>query len=80
MLAAPKTWMPAAIAHRISLCRTDGTLSNRPWRVAVTAQTVAEVHGVTPEEVAAATTATATRAFGIPCTYADDTADAAPGA
>jgi TatD DNase family protein len=39
---------------------------NRPWRVAVTAETVAEVHGVTPEEVAAATTATASRAFGLP--------------
>jgi len=53
---------------------------NRPWRVAVTAQTVAEVHGVTPEAVAAATTTTAIRAFGIPCSYADDSADAAPGA
>jgi TatD DNase family protein len=39
---------------------------NRPGRVAVTAQTVAEVHGLPVEQVAAATTATAVRAFGLP--------------
>jgi TatD DNase family protein len=39
---------------------------NRPGRVAVTAQTVAEVHGVPVEQVAAATTATAARAFALP--------------
>jgi TatD DNase family protein len=38
---------------------------NRPGRVAVTAQTVAEVHGVPVERVAEATTATAARAFGL---------------
>jgi len=41
---------------------------NRPGRVAVTAQTVAEVHGVPVEQVAAATTATAVRAFALPVT------------
>ena len=39
---------------------------NRPGRVAVTARTVAEVHGVPVERVAEATTATAIRAFGLP--------------
>src|SRR5512133_3213908 len=39
---------------------------NRPGRVAVTAQTVAEVHGVPVEQVAAATTATAAEAFRLP--------------
>jgi TatD DNase family protein len=39
---------------------------NRPGRVAVTAQTVAEVHGVPVERVAEATTATAAQAFGLP--------------
>jgi TatD DNase family protein len=39
---------------------------NRPGRVAVTAQTVAEVHGVPVEQVAAATTATAAEAFALP--------------
>jgi TatD DNase family protein len=38
---------------------------NRPGRVAVTARTVAEVHQVPVEQVAAATTATAVRAFGL---------------
>jgi TatD DNase family protein len=38
---------------------------NRPGRVAVTAQTVAEVHGVPVERVAEATTATAARAFAL---------------
>jgi TatD DNase family protein len=38
---------------------------NRPGRVAVTAQTVAEVHGVGVEQVAAATTATAAEAFRL---------------
>jgi TatD DNase family protein len=38
---------------------------NRPGRVAVTARTVAEVHEVPVEQVAEATTATATRAFGL---------------
>ncbi|HET9291692.1 MAG TPA: TatD family hydrolase, partial [Actinomycetes bacterium] len=38
---------------------------NRPGRVAVTARTVAGVHRVPVERVAAATTATATRAFGL---------------
>ena len=38
---------------------------NRPGRVAVTAQTVAEVHGVPVERVAEATTATAAEAFGL---------------
>jgi TatD DNase family protein len=38
---------------------------NRPGRVAVTARTVAELHGVPAEEVAAATTATAAEAFGM---------------
>jgi TatD DNase family protein len=39
---------------------------NRPGRVAVVAATVAQVHGVEPEQVAAATTATAAEAFGLP--------------
>src|SRR6266700_479145 len=37
---------------------------NRPWRVAVTAAAVAEIHGLTQEEVATVTSATASRAFG----------------
>ena len=41
---------------------------NRPGRVAITAQTVAEVHGVGVEEVAASTTATAAEAFGLALT------------
>jgi TatD DNase family protein len=39
---------------------------NRPGRVAVTAQAVAEVHGVPVEQVAAATTTTAAEAFALP--------------
>jgi TatD DNase family protein len=39
---------------------------NRPGRVAVTAQTVAEVHGVPVEQVAETTTASAVRAFALP--------------
>jgi TatD DNase family protein len=39
---------------------------NHPSRVAVTAATVAAVHGVPVEQVAAATTASAVRAFGLP--------------
>ena len=39
---------------------------NHPARVAVTARTVAGLHGVPVEEVAAATTATAARAFALP--------------
>jgi TatD DNase family protein len=39
---------------------------NHPGRVAVTAATVAAVHGVAVEEVAARTTATAARAFALP--------------
>jgi TatD DNase family protein len=39
---------------------------NRPGRVAVTAATVAQVHGVGVDQVAAATTATAARTFGLP--------------
>jgi len=39
---------------------------NRPWRVAVTAETVAAVHRTTVDEVARATTATAVRAFRLP--------------
>ena len=39
---------------------------NRPGRVAVTARTVAEVHGVPVQQVAAATTATAAEAFRLP--------------
>jgi TatD DNase family protein len=38
---------------------------NRPGRLPVTAKTVAEVHGVPVEQVAAATTATAAEAFGL---------------
>jgi TatD DNase family protein len=38
---------------------------NRPGRVAVTAQTVADVHGVPVERVAKATTATAAEAFRL---------------
>jgi TatD DNase family protein len=38
---------------------------NHPGRVAVTAATVAAVHGVPVEQVAAATTSTAARAFGL---------------
>jgi TatD DNase family protein len=38
---------------------------NRPGRVAVTAQTVAELHRVPVERVAEATTATAVQAFGL---------------
>jgi TatD DNase family protein len=39
---------------------------NHPGRVAVTARTVAEVHGITAEAVAVATTATAAEAFALP--------------
>jgi TatD DNase family protein len=39
---------------------------NHPARVAVTARTVAGLHGVPVEEVAAVTTATAVRAFALP--------------
>lgn len=39
---------------------------NRPWRVAVTAATVARVHGVSREALAALTTANASRAFAPP--------------
>jgi TatD DNase family protein len=39
---------------------------NSPDRVAITAETVAAVHGVDPEVVAEATTATAARAFRLP--------------
>jgi TatD DNase family protein len=39
---------------------------NRPGRVAVTARTVAEVHGVPAEQVAERTTATAAEAFALP--------------
>jgi TatD DNase family protein len=39
---------------------------NRPGRVAVTARTVAELHGTTPEAVAEATTRTAAEAFRLP--------------
>jgi TatD DNase family protein len=39
---------------------------NRPGRVAVTARTVAELHGITVEQAAAATTATAAEAFALP--------------
>jgi len=39
---------------------------NHPGRVAVTARTVAEVHGVGVDQVAAATTATAAAAFLLP--------------
>jgi TatD DNase family protein len=39
---------------------------NRPGRVAVTAQTVAAVHGVPVEELAAVTTRNAARAFALP--------------
>jgi TatD DNase family protein len=39
---------------------------NHPGRVAVTARTVAEVHGVPVERVAAATTAAAAAAFALP--------------
>ena len=38
---------------------------NRPGRLPVTARTVAEVHGVPVEQVAAATTAAAAAAFGL---------------
>jgi TatD DNase family protein len=38
---------------------------NRPGRVAVTAATVAAVHGLPPDQVGAATTRTAARAFGL---------------
>jgi TatD DNase family protein len=38
---------------------------NRPGRVGVTARTVAEVHGVGVDRVAAATTATAVEAFRL---------------
>ena len=30
MLALPNTWMPSAIAHRISLCQTESTPSKYP--------------------------------------------------
>lgn len=40
--------------------------TNRPGRVALTAETVAAVHGVEVEEVAERTTATAVRTFRIP--------------
>jgi TatD DNase family protein len=39
---------------------------NRPGRVAVTARTVAEVHGVPLQQLAAATTAAAARALALP--------------
>ena len=39
---------------------------NRPERVAITAETVAAVHGLPVEEVASATAATAARAFRLP--------------
>ena len=39
---------------------------NRPGRVAVTAETVAAVHGTTVHQVAEATTATARRVFRLP--------------
>jgi TatD DNase family protein len=39
--------------------------TNRPGRICVTAQMVAEVHGITLGEVAAATSATATRMFRL---------------
>jgi TatD DNase family protein len=39
---------------------------NRPGRVAVTAETVAAVHGVPVEEMAAVTTRNAARAFALP--------------
>ena len=39
---------------------------NHPARVAVTARTVADLHGVPLEEVAAATTASAVRVFALP--------------
>jgi TatD DNase family protein len=39
---------------------------NRPGRVSLTAATVAEVHGIGVDEVAAATTATAARTFRLP--------------
>jgi TatD DNase family protein len=39
---------------------------NRPERVAITAETVAAVHGVEVQRVAEATTATAARAFRLP--------------
>jgi TatD DNase family protein len=39
---------------------------NRPERVAITAETVAAVHGLPVEEVARATSATAIRAFRLP--------------
>jgi TatD DNase family protein len=39
---------------------------NRPGRVAVTAETVAAVHGVPVEELAAVTTRNAARAFALP--------------
>jgi TatD DNase family protein len=39
---------------------------NHPARVAVIARTVADLHGVPVEEVAAATTASAVRAFALP--------------
>jgi TatD DNase family protein len=40
--------------------------TNKPGRVAITAQTVAEVHDVTPEHVAQVTTANAIRTFRLP--------------
>jgi TatD DNase family protein len=40
--------------------------ANSPERVAITAETVAAVHGVDVEQVAQATTATAARAFRLP--------------
>jgi TatD DNase family protein len=43
---------------------------NSPDRVAITAATVAEVHGVDVERVGQATTATAVRAFRLPLTAA----------
>ena len=43
---------------------------NRPGRVAVTAETVAAVHGTSVDEVARATTATAVRAFRLPAPVA----------
>src|SRR6266700_3602844 len=45
---------------------------NRPWRVAVTAAAVAEIHGLTQEEVATVTSATASRAFGLAAVLGPD--------
>jgi TatD DNase family protein len=45
---------------------------NRPWRVTVTAEAVAALHGVTVAEVAAVTTATAARTLGLPAGAVDN--------